>query len=505
MESPSLTSRLATVAVLTAGLVALAGASASTGLATPRQPQGLEASDRSGTDTLYGDPGFSPDTGLQTIADHWVTVFEAKLGHTLGLQVVAGASTSPPATPGALAETTPANAHAANSSGPFCRIQVFAPGMQTSTTFRRLFLAHEVFHCFQFDLAPQQDHAWIIEGLADWAALTVDPVPYSIGGANLTTYIDQPGTPLFARSYDAVGFWGHVQDTTHDLWARIPAILNASSNQASYKAAGGDSSAFLSTWGSSVFHDSSSPDWSMTSPIEPPAPPDGHIEAVPGAGNVSAAPYTTSQYKLIPVAGKPLIHIEIHGYARLSETDNIVNPSALEDKWLCTLSSGCACPPGSTGETPKSSPLPPDLLLGVTGAPEAKTTGTIESFPLSSFCNGVATETTTTTETPAPTQGGVKNCGTVTGAVNHDLPDDVPNRNLYTVEVFGDLSCAFAKTWTAKLTSAPPTAGNAVHSYPLIGPAGYICSGNGGPDSSTFSGDCANPGAGEWLWGDNPH
>ena len=53
--------------------------------------------------------------------------------------------------------------------------------------------------------------AWITEGTADWAALSVDPVPFPIGGGNLKTYIGEPYKPLFQRAYDAVGFWGHVR------------------------------------------------------------------------------------------------------------------------------------------------------------------------------------------------------------------------------------------------------------------------------------------------------
>ena len=32
---------------------------------------------------------------------------------------------------------------------------------------------------------------------------------------------------LFDRKYDAVGFWGHLQDVTGTLWSRIPGILRA--------------------------------------------------------------------------------------------------------------------------------------------------------------------------------------------------------------------------------------------------------------------------------------
>jgi Peptidase of plants and bacteria len=58
-------------------------------------------------------------------------------------------------------------------------------GQAATSEFRRLFLVHEVFHCFQFDILGAEAWtgrpAWITEGTADWVALTVDPVDYRPG------------------------------------------------------------------------------------------------------------------------------------------------------------------------------------------------------------------------------------------------------------------------------------------------------------------------------------
>ena len=355
-----------------------------------------------GTVREYGDPNFQPDAALQAIAERWVKVYEGKLG-PLGLSVVAGTTTT---TAQAFADTLPVNAQGRYStSGPLCRVRMFAAGMAASAPFRGLLLAHEVFHCFEIELTRGNQwvwgpgvHRWITEGMADWAALTVDPVGYDVGGGNLTTYINNPQTPLFDRSYDAAGFWGHVEDVTHDLWTRIQAILNASSDQGAYNAAGGDSQAVLSAWGSSVFH-TSAQGWSMTSPIKPPVSPAGHIVLLTGGGMVNAAPYTTSQYKLEAVANAPLVHVSINGYARLSTTLNIANPTKLENAWFCIGSSKCTCPPGSSGEPPPSTPLPNSSYLGLTGAPSEPANGAITSYPLSVFCKAPTPTPTTTTPT----------------------------------------------------------------------------------------------------------
>jgi hypothetical protein len=137
-----------------------------------------------------------------------------------------------------------------------------------------LIIAHEVFHCFQGDITGWKPlPSWITEGMADWAALMVDPVSYFHGGGNLNTYITVPHTPLFQRSYDAVGFWGHAEDVVPNQWASIPAILNVGSSQGAFHLAGGDADAFLTSWGSSVFRLNCCGfvPWQMQSPITPPS------------------------------------------------------------------------------------------------------------------------------------------------------------------------------------------------------------------------------------------
>ncbi len=69
-------------------------------------------------------------------------------------------------------------------------------------------------------------------------------------------YFGTSTATLFSRSYDAVGFWGHLEDVSGDLWARIPSILRkaASGSQATVDTALSrvDPEEFFDTWGSSA-------------------------------------------------------------------------------------------------------------------------------------------------------------------------------------------------------------------------------------------------------------
>ena len=250
-------------------------------------------------------------------------------------------------------------------------------------------LAHEVFHCFEFDLAKNWPslQAWIMEGLADWGALVVTQVPYSVDADFLDPYLTAPGTPIFARSYDAAGFWGHVQDITGNLWARIPAILHSSSSPAAFTLAGADTEPFASTWASSQVRSASGgSDWQMKSPTAWPDSTKLPVTAIPDDVDHmidTVSPYSTGHVKILL---GPLVHIDVTGHARLSTKYNYTD---LGDGWFCTEAGGCECPAGSQGETPTSQPLEPGAILALTGDPTDGATADIEAHSLKEFCSGV--------------------------------------------------------------------------------------------------------------------
>jgi Predicted Zn-dependent protease (DUF2268) len=353
---------------------------------------GLRHVGRTARAASYGDPGFQPEPGLQAVANQFVSAYQALLKRTLSLKVVAGDTTTvvPPVNGSVvLADALPLNAQEGYGSGTpvTCRVRVTTDGEKQTSQFLRLMIAHEVFHCFQFDIHGgwTLPDAWITEGMADWAALTVDPVPYAVGGKNLEKYINTPHTPLFQRDYDAVGSWGHVDDLFPSFWTSIPTILNAGSNESSFVLAGGSSDAFLTTWGSSVFRANGyGAPWEIHSPIAPPG-----FGALHGAVQsldtsvmpfipVDAEPYTTSQYTITSSAADPLLHVTITGHARLGLTTNYTK---LENVWFCVGGAPCVCPKNTEGHVPATLPLANAAALALSGDPDSGAHGELNSRP----------------------------------------------------------------------------------------------------------------------------
>jgi von Willebrand factor type D domain len=348
----------------------------------------------------FGDPSFTQDAELTKLAESFVPTYEALLGDTLGLQIIAGnTNEQPKANTGedAAADAQPLNKIGDWGSGDpaLCVIRVTPAGRKETPESLKVILAHEVFHCFQFNLRgantwnPLPD--WIGEGTADWASLYVDPVPFSVDGGSLQQYIESPQTPLFQRIYDGIGFWGHAEDVNGDLWKRLPGIIINGQDVPAFNMAGADTAEFLNTWGSSIVRPiNGGAAWHMSSPIPPP----GLIglgvpfTEIVGNGIVSAPAYTMAVYKITTPTSTPLLHVQIDGSARLAPTFNYTD---LTDAWFCTLAEGCTCPPGYTDEIPRNKPLPDRTILGLAGDPGlglggSGTSGTISAFSLKDFC-----------------------------------------------------------------------------------------------------------------------
>jgi hypothetical protein len=339
----------------------------------------------------YGDSGFTPKTALTAAANKWKLVYALPtyLGHYLTLQIVAGTTTTIVHNE-YTGTDAPADALSVNAAGdptadgPICRIRITPTAAHYDNATISHILAHEVFHCEEFDLDPGLAHlqARTIEGLAEWAAETLEPVP---GYLNvLEDYVTTPHTTLFQRNYDAEGFWGHIQDTEPNLWHTIETIVAQSTPEGQYNAAGGSSINFLSTWGASFFDaPADAPDWWNDNPH----PTTAHASAdiISGSGSVIAAPYTTSQY--IIDATQPLERVSISppGDALLGEG---VNRTNLTDILFCAAGSlsACQCPAGDDGTVPPSELLAFPASLGVSGDTNGGTAGTVSAIPLSTYC-----------------------------------------------------------------------------------------------------------------------
>jgi von Willebrand factor type D domain len=407
----------------------------------------------------YGDPSFKEDPALQAVADTWVADYAAQLG-PLGMAVVVGTASQPPGKAADFADSLPMTSTSGGigaGNPTVCRIRMFPKSHSIGAAGQGWVLAHEVFHCFEYQILGAnawqgQPAGWVEEGLASWAAWAVDPVLWgpspqvSSSLQHILNYIGDPRKQLFTRLYDAVGFWLHLSDVSGPLWSRIPDILKAGmeggSSEAAFVASGANTGAFLDSWGSSIFRaQPQGANWDMVCPCSAgtsagflPSFADlkpGQYQNLPGTGPVEAPAYGTSQYEID--GGLPVVHVEIRGHARLGVDENYID---LENAWFCTTAPGtCVCPAGTTGTIPPTQSLDPDAKLGLTGDPGTGTVGGVTSYPLSHFCNSPPTA-----------------CSTATGA------SDFPTQHLI-AQASGQ--CAGPGPVTVGPGSAPPGGGAA--------------------------------------------
>ncbi len=155
-----------------------------------------------------------------------------------------------------------------------CQIYLYAHTFELSDKVMSTVIAHELFHCFQFNgygtLKGQAAAArWIIEGQADWVGEVV-------GGPSgkdnhWRPYLKIPYKSLFERIYDAIGFYSHLAergtnpwDIFADMWAE------GTNNIAAYAATGATDDEFLDTWASGELRQPSRGSaWDTTGPNIP--------------------------------------------------------------------------------------------------------------------------------------------------------------------------------------------------------------------------------------------
>ncbi len=169
-------------------------------------------------------------------------LIEEQLGRPLGIPMTISVLDAPIGGDNVLADASPMRSGVFATSGTpdSCSIRIFPLGEGTSleTT-----VTHEVYHCFQFTMAPDvskvlRGQDWIIEGQAQW-------VGARLGGVGDTTegwfqdWIASPATSLFSLDYAAVGFYWVLETAGVDVWQAMPAMLDQRGPSA-VEATGGD-------------------------------------------------------------------------------------------------------------------------------------------------------------------------------------------------------------------------------------------------------------------------
>jgi hypothetical protein len=268
-------------------------------------------------------------------------------------------------------------------TGPYCQIAVNEDYFATITPEQKEeVLAHEVFHCYEHEIAPgflSHEGKWIWEGLARWVDMTLFPNTTSNKSLkSLSYYYDTPSTSLPERDHDpetghdGVGFWAHVQDVTGDLWLRIPEILKAGlgfNTRAAVGAAVPDEVSLLQSWGSSAFDlRGQNSNWLMSGPLADYFPTT-HVPTEVGSSiSIQLASYSTAQLNLNPRLDEPLIEIKLQTttHGRFGVENNYVDHEITE-KTFCSYEdlSMCECPKGDVSTLPQLTPLPHEPKLGL--------------------------------------------------------------------------------------------------------------------------------------------
>lgn len=135
-----------------------------------------------------------------------------------------------------------------------CTIHLSAKAEASDPTTLRGILAHELMHCFQFQylgVAAYEMPDWILEGAPAWVGEDI------AGGTSISTswwtkYLTTPERSLYSRSYDAIGFYAHLDEIGIDPWTRFTAIYDGFSFEPAWEAAGASSGSFLESWPSST-------------------------------------------------------------------------------------------------------------------------------------------------------------------------------------------------------------------------------------------------------------
>jgi len=134
--------------------------------------------------------------------------------------------------PGGTVSTTAAvtAAFLHNDNSLDCAITLYQSAQQSAEADRRRTLLHELMHCYmaRMTATPAMRFppfpAWVSEGISEWTADQLS----GIASTHWPTYLTHPETELVHRSYDAVGFYAHLQDTHHQMWKVIPDIVRKS-------------------------------------------------------------------------------------------------------------------------------------------------------------------------------------------------------------------------------------------------------------------------------------
>jgi hypothetical protein len=342
------------------------------------------------------DPPLTPSPRFQAVADRYAAIYAGRLPGTPPVAIRVFTTTEEITTKDGgkvWADALPVNAAGQWGVGDaaYCRVRIPPFGQaQSGRPFFQLIMAHEVFHCFQFRLMANWRHRpdWLMEGMADWAATSVVSTTAAVGAAPYRAYLLGLGTSLLKRTYDATGFWHWADELggVGSLWPRVPAILAAPDDQASFALAGGTAPSFVESWASAAARvPGAGRLWNQSRPyaltyVAQPNP----IVAIASDARLNADPFTTVVHGVAANARQPLVSVRtLAGAMRAGARGSDLGVVG-EHAWYC-LGGRCECPAGQEGEVPPHRDVRTRLTLALTGGRE-EAGGTVSYHRVEEFC-----------------------------------------------------------------------------------------------------------------------
>jgi hypothetical protein len=197
-------------------------------------------------------------------------------------------------------------------------------------------IAHEVFHCLQIQLAGHAnallsldaERAWLGEGSASYAGCLFSQdgaAPYRRAFAG---YVEQPLTPLGSRTYDAIGFFAHLDQSGGGALATVRRAITSPSMTAAYPAVANEGGAdIFASWASSLYRTPArGAAWDVSGPCAPPrshaAEPTPIVLTGGGPVTLTAPAYAAHPYELF-AGNTPAGAIKVHvasGHVRVGAT-----------------------------------------------------------------------------------------------------------------------------------------------------------------------------------------
>lgn len=331
----------------------------------------------------------------QALVDDMVVNLETLLGRSLGVPVHAKAAATGAEVDNAYAMAVSRDAQG-GLTGPVASCTIFfAPDALALTGAEAVALAaHETFHCFEYALGTLQQAvvrpAWIVEGMAEWVGEAVAGGS-ALSGSTWRGWLDEQAyRALFARAYDAIGFYAHLVDNGIDLWGELDAAVLASdtSSEAAYATLVDAGSAdLIDSWAAGYFRDpANAPLWDQNGPgitLDAPTIDEAFLAgestfamAAPPFGAFFSELQVTAEVVTFESPGAGLAMLADGTSHRLADLHGIA---------LCTTGS-CACPGNTPGAGTVFTPTPPGTVnLAATGH-IAGSNATVVGWSLDRFC-----------------------------------------------------------------------------------------------------------------------